>query len=190
MKPESHILKLIFILTISLILVAHNSWSQSLDQDIEILDVIEIPGTPVIVEERQFIFPNPEIDDFPKPTGYEGLGISPDFQVNHNHKMDAVALDPVGLNPVVKTPPKLIKKYTPPYPLPAKELNWEGTVLLVLTVEPDGTVSSSKIHTSSGHKFLDNLAIDSTKHWLFEPKKDGEFPVKGKLYLPFHFNID
>ena len=190
MKPEIPNLKLFFIITSFLILWANIAWAESLEQDIEFLDVIEIPGTAVIFEERQFIFPNPDITDFHPFFSHEVLGISAEFLVNHNFKSEPVALDPIGVKRGVTTPPQLIKKFTPSYPPPAKKLDWEGTALLILTIEPDGTVSAANIHSSSGHQFLDHFAIESTKKWLFEPKKDGEFPLKGKLFLPFHFNID
>ncbi len=190
MKLETRNLKLFPLITSFLILWATFAWSHSPEHDIETLEIIEIPGTAVILKERQFIFPKSDINDFPPLLGFEDLRISPEFHLNHNFKTDTVAHDPIGLKRGVKTPPKLIKMYTPPYPPTAKELDWEGTALLILNIEPDGTVSSAHVHTSSGHPFLDNFAIESTKNWLFEFKKDGEFPVKGKLKYPFHFHID
>ena len=190
MKLEPRTLKLFFVITSFLILGANFAWPQSPEQDIETLDAIEILSTAVILKERQFIFPTPGITDFPPSFSPEALGISAEFSVNHNLKTDAVALDPIGLQRGVKTQPKVIKDYTPPYPPSAKRLNWEGTALLLLTIEPDGTVSAANIHTSSGYDFLDNFAIESIKHFIFEPKKDGEFPLKGKVKYPFHFNID
>ena len=190
MKLESRTLKLLFVISSFLILGANFAWPQNPEQDIEILEAIEILGTAAIGEERQFFFPNPGITDFPPSFSPEALGISAEFSVNHNLKTEAVALDPIGMKRGVKIHPKVIKEYTPPYPPSAKKLNWEGTALLLLTIEPDGTVSEATIHTSSGYDFLDNFAIESIKHFIFEPKKDGEFSLKGKVKYPFHFNID
>src|SRR5687768_15842604 len=49
---------------------------------------------------------------------------------------------------------------TPPYPVIARRVGWEGTVMLRLTVTPQGRVSRADVVTSSGHVELDRTAQD------------------------------
>lgn len=44
---------------------------------------------------------------------------------------------------------------TPPYPVIARRVGWEGTVMLRLTVSPQGRVSRADVVTSSGHMELE-----------------------------------
>jgi len=45
-----------------------------------------------------------------------------------------------------------------------------GTVVLHLTIQPDGTVSDAKVE--SGHALLGPAAQEAVKHWKFEPGSD------------------
>lgn len=165
------------------------TWCQGSEEEIETLEVIEIPGTAVIIEERQLIFPNPSINDFPPPPASDALFISAEFPINHNFKTTSVALDPIGKQRGIKSKSIPVKIDRPPYPRIAKEQGWQGTVKLTLTIGPDGKVSSATIHTSSGFPILDRIAIDATDDWLFQPEKDGEFPVATKVNVPVKFNL-
>jgi TonB family protein len=45
-----------------------------------------------------------------------------------------------------------------------------GTVVLRLTIQPDGSVSDAKVE--SGHALLGPAAQDAVKRWKFEPGPD------------------
>lgn len=47
---------------------------------------------------------------------------------------------------------------TPPYPIVARRMGWEGTVMLRLTVSSQGKVARADVVTSSGHDELDRAA--------------------------------
>lgn len=189
MKLETRNLKLFCILASCLFFGANLSWSQTTEEEIETLGVIEIPGTAVILEERQLIFPNPDFHDFPPPPTSEALRISADFHLNHNFTATSVALDPIGKQRGIRSNPIPVKINRPPYPRIAKEQGWQGTVKLALTIGPDGKVSSATVHTSSGFPILDQIALDATDDWLFQPQKDGEFAVATKVNVPVKFNL-
>jgi len=197
-KPETRNLKLLLntsYFTIPLVVVIAGpfllwpdfTWSQGSEEEIETLEVIEIPGTAVNLEERQLIFPKPDPNDFLPSPASDVLRISAEFSMNHNIETTSVALDPIGKERGITTPVKKLKVEKPPFPPIANELNWKGTVVLRLTIDPDGRVSSAEIHTSSGHAILDNIALDTARKWLFEPKKNGEFPVTAKINFPVDF---
>jgi TonB family protein len=49
-------------------------------------------------------------------------------------------------------------------------MHLSGTVVLQLTIQPDGTVSDAKV--KSGHALLGAAAQDAVKRWKFEPSSD------------------
>ena len=191
LKPETQILKpiIVIIIAFSLFLEASLTWPQSPEEEIDTLEVIEIPGTAVNLEERHFIFPEPDIRNFPPLLASSILPISADFHLNHNFKATSVTLDPIGEQRGIKSNPIPVKIDSPPYPRIAKEQGWQGTVKLTLTIGPDGKVSSATVNTSSGFPILDQIALEATEKWLFQPQKDGEFPVKTKVNIPVKFNL-
>lgn len=159
------------------------------EEEIETLEVIEIPGTAVNLEKRQVVFAKPTMHDGLPYSTLDVLRIPAKFSVIHQFDPPTVALDPIGKERGIMSKPKPIKIERPPYPRIAKEQGWQGTVKLTLTIEADGKVSSANIHTSSGVPILDSIALEATREWLFEPQKDGEFPVAAKVNVPVKFNL-
>ncbi len=62
---------------------------------------------------------------------------------------------------------KVTKRVTPAYTAIAQQARLVGTVRLVLTVAPDGTVKSLK--TIGGNAVLASAAEAAAKQWKFEP---------------------
>ncbi|MCT7989141.1 energy transducer TonB [Laspinema olomoucense] len=62
----------------------------------------------------------------------------------------------------------------PPYPQLALDNAWEGTVILIADIAPDGTVISSEIQQSSGYGILDDVAREQIKTWKFDPSEQGQ----------------
>ncbi len=77
----------------------------------------------------------------------------------------------------------------PVYPRIARESGWEGTVLVRVTVQPDGSPDSIKVRKSSGHPVLDHAAIDAIKRWRFLPAKDGNIPIRSIVEIPINFDL-
>jgi protein TonB len=76
----------------------------------------------------------------------------------------------------------------PSYPVTALRNHEQGTVLLRVRVEPDGTASSVVIERSSGSRALDNAARQQVlRHWRFVPAKvDGQVvPADGLVPVSF-----
>ena len=161
-----------------------------LDEPVETLDTIEVPATFVIQEERKISIPYPEMNDFtPLPT--EPLvraGLVPETTRNIN--LAKVARDPIADLKGKRTPVRPAKAERPPYPHFAREQGWEGTVVLRIRVNQQGSVESVKTRKSSGFPILDDSAIQSVKTWRFEPAKDGEFPLAATVDLPIRFDLD
>lgn len=57
----------------------------------------------------------------------------------------------------------------PPYPREARAKEMSGAGVYVLDIDSDGRVTRAIIAISSGHKFLDNVALRTFKQWRFRP---------------------
>jgi len=58
-----------------------------------------------------------------------------------------------------------------------------GKVVLMVTIQPDGTVSATKVE--SGHPLLSQSAQDAVTHWRFTPG-----PEASDSEIEVNFNID
>lgn len=77
----------------------------------------------------------------------------------------------------------------PEYPRIARKRGWEGTVLLLIQVTPEGHSASVRVHRTSGHDALDNAAVEAARTWTFIPAKHGETPVASSVIVPIRFSL-
>jgi TonB family protein len=61
----------------------------------------------------------------------------------------------------------VVSRVSPQFPELARRMHLSGTVVLLVTIQPDGTVSSTKVE--SGHALLAPAAQDAVSHWRFAP---------------------
>lgn len=80
---------------------------------------------------------------------------------------------------------------TPPYPIIARRVGWEGTVMLRLTVSVQGRVTHADVMTSSGHAELDRAAQEwVVAHWTYRPAiKDGS-AIEAQVLTKVLFNLN
>jgi TonB family protein len=64
-------------------------------------------------------------------------------------------------------PPKLVKAVTPQYPLEARRLGFEGTVIIEATTDLKGRVKKTRVLKSV--PFLDEPAVKAIRQWVYEP---------------------
>jgi TonB family protein len=64
----------------------------------------------------------------------------------------------------------VVSKVPPIYPELARRMHVSGTVVVHLTVAPDGSVSDAKVE--SGHALLSPAAQEAVKRWKFEPSSE------------------
>ena len=164
---------------------------ESLD-DVETLTAIEVDAT-IIEEERDIRMPEPETMTVVPSTGVmtdDGIMTTmiprmPPAPATRESLRDSTA-DRKG----VRKPVRPIRTDRPPYPQIARKRGWEGTVVLRLTVNREGTVERVNTHKSSGFPDLDESAAQAVKTWRFSPAKDGEFPISATVDLPVRFDLD
>jgi len=77
----------------------------------------------------------------------------------------------------------------PKYPKIARRRGYQGTVVLEVLVNEEGRVGEMRIFRSSGHSVLDQAAMSSVKHWVFEPGRRGNKKVEMWVKVPIRFQL-
>lgn len=78
----------------------------------------------------------------------------------------------------------------PRYPQAARRNGDEGTVLLRVLVNPDGTPVQVELDRSSGSSPLDSAAVDAVRNWRFVPARRGAQNVEGWVRVPIVFRLE
>jgi len=86
--------------------------------------------------------------------------------------------------------PMYLKNSAPQYPIIARKRGFQGTVVLEVLIDKDGSVGELRLFTSSGHKILDRAALASVKDWLFEPGMRGNQKVEMWVRVPIRFQLN
>lgn len=78
----------------------------------------------------------------------------------------------------------------PAYPRQSKRLGEQGTVLLLVEIDTDGSASKIKLQQSSGHARLDRTALEAVAKWRFIAGKKAGVPQKMWVKIPIHFVLE
>lgn len=102
-------------------------------------------------------------------------------------------------NVVAQTIPETLKakyyigceKYPPPkYELIARKNCWEGTFLLSVTVNEDGTMNNIEIDKSACFQILGDFILPTVKKWFFVPEKQGKNNFKDIIKITVRFPLN
>jgi TonB family protein len=88
----------------------------------------------------------------------------------------AASNEPVDMGEVLK-PPRLLAGSAVDYPEAARRLQLEGSVLVDVTVEPDGRVGRVAVVESAG-SLLDEAVVQGVSAWRFDPARLEGQPVR------------
>ncbi len=88
------------------------------------------------------------------------------------------------------TPPQFRVRYKPPYPEGARALRHQGTVLLTVSVDSKGRVTSARISQSCGHPALDNAALNAVRAWQFAPAQQNGIAIAAQVEIPVGFRLE
>jgi protein TonB len=112
-------------------------------------------------------------------------------EVIHPPAMSAVEKDAVVTPPPViqEARPLYQQNPKPKYPGIATKRGYQGTVLLDVLVNRNGSVGDLRVSESSGYTILDKAAIKSVKGWLFVPGKRGDETVDMRVVIPVRFQL-
>ena len=82
----------------------------------------------------------------------------------------------------------LVEKVAPEYPLEAKILRLEGTVVLRTVIDKTGEVSS--VNALSGPPLLESAAVEAVKQWQYRPFSMNGQPVEVETTVEVVFALD
>jgi len=95
-------------------------------------------------------------------------------------------------SPVV--PPRVdaahLNNPAPVYPAPSRRLQEEGRVLLDVHILPDGSVGQIRLRASSGHRRLDQSALDAVRRWRYVPARQGGQAIAYWYVQPIVFSLN
>jgi TonB family protein len=77
----------------------------------------------------------------------------------------------------------IVSRVAPTYPELARRMHVSGKVVLLVMIQPDGSVSSTKVE--SGHALLAPAAQEAVTRWRFAPN-----PEASESEIEVNFNID
>ena len=77
----------------------------------------------------------------------------------------------------------------PRYPYRARRKGQEGRAILRVEVTASGDASAVRILRSSGHRLLDDAAVDAVRAWRFQPASRSGIPVAGLVDVPISFKL-
>src|ERR1700722_20135017 len=83
-------------------------------------------------------------------------------------------------------PPHVMQHVDAQYPASAVSERKHADVILTLTVDADGHVSSVTVAQSGGED-LDEAAVVAARQWTFTPATRDGAPVASRIRVPFHF---
>lgn len=81
------------------------------------------------------------------------------------------------------------KNARPSYPLAARRMGLQGKVLLNVEVLADGSCGKINIAQSSGHRILDQNALDTVKTWEFIPARQAGVAISRWYQVPIVFSL-
>lgn len=107
--------------------------------------------------------------------------ISSNITVSSSNNQLAAIVTPVA--------PNYLDNPIPMYPLRARKKGHEGTVILDITVSPNGEPTQIKILKSSGYNSLDQSAKQSVMQWTFISAKKNNRPIEANVEVPITFEL-
>jgi len=98
-----------------------------------------------------------------------------------------VSMDPA---PLAGAQLRYARAPAPAYPRAEARAGIEGTVLLKVLVDVDGSPLEVSLERSSGNRSLDTQARNQVlRHWRFEPAMRNGRPVQAYGLVPIHFSL-
>jgi protein TonB len=82
----------------------------------------------------------------------------------------------------------LLKKVSPAYPIEAKLVRLEGTVVLRAVIDKTGEVS--EVYAVSGPPLLESSAVEAVKQWQYKPYSLNGQPVDVETTVQVVFALD
>ncbi|MEW5910084.1 MAG: energy transducer TonB [Thermodesulfobacteriota bacterium] len=157
---------------------------------------IQDPVTPA-PETEKIQTPAPEVEPVKtapseiKPGNSDSVAPAPQSDPPALKPASTVSIPPLSRPVLIReATPAYLKNPPPEYPGIARRRNIQGTVILEVKVNIDGTVGELRLFQSSGHSILDKAAMNSIRKWIFEPGMKGDEPIPMWVRVPIRFRLE
>src|SRR4051812_27334663 len=88
------------------------------------------------------------------------------------------------------TLPQVVKEVKPEYTREAMDAHLEGSVIVGLVVQKDGSVTDAKVTRSLDPTYgLDKAALKAAEQWKFKPGTKGGEPVAVRISVELTFRL-
>ncbi len=169
--------------------VAGNTQAVPKEQDaIQQLDEVEVTASRIAPPMRAIPMPLPDVSAA-TPLPPENVGVQPAVSAPALPRSRTLLRDETAVTKGIRTRARYLESMRPPYPKRAREMGWEGTVVLRVEVKVDGTVGAVSVHRTSGYLTLDEAALIAVKRWRFAPPTDGAFSFAAVVDVPVRFDL-
>ena len=149
-----------------------------------------------INKQRELSFPNPE--RISEKSNFNEINVNDikKISIRNKSKRNVTPLDKKSNYNRIKKDKELAEAHYkigsinnphPPYPIIARKKGIEGSLILSVSVNNDGSVGNVIIKKSSGHKILDKVSKETIEKWLFVPAKRMGQTIKDDIQVPIKF---
>lgn len=151
---------------------------------------------PVVPDERIIpVVDAPRLDidlDPPRPadSAPRGGDPSPDMAPGDSWRPAPQPPLPEPVFAMARLDPRFAARFQPPYPPASERQEEEGVVIVRVRVGPDGRVLSAELKASSGHRRLDETAVEHARRaWRFVPATRDGVAVESWREVPVRFEL-
>ena len=85
---------------------------------------------------------------------------------------------------------QILSQPRPAYPSDARDDGVEGTVVLTVSIDAQGHVTSAKVAQSSGDRRLDRSAAEAVGRWTYAPSLKDGLPVASSVRVRVEFRLE
>jgi periplasmic protein TonB len=85
---------------------------------------------------------------------------------------------------------RIVRKVEPDYPDSEKQAGISGTVIVVISIAPDGQVLSARVGASSGNAALDRAAVDAAQRSSYACPHEAGRPEAELYQVVYQFRLD
>ncbi|MEZ9832913.1 TonB family protein [Vibrio breoganii] len=100
-------------------------------------------------------------------------------------------------NAATASKPKMVEKPTfsakptpVSYPRLAQKRGWQGSTLVEIWIDEDGEQIKQTVVNSSGHKLLDEAALNAVSEWQFQHRNEQGQRIAYRVQVPINFQLN
>ncbi|PML09252.1 hypothetical protein BCT86_06445 [Vibrio breoganii] len=100
-------------------------------------------------------------------------------------------------NAATASKPKMVEKPTfsakptpVSYPRLAQKHGWQGSTLVEIWIDEDGEQIKQTVVNSSGHKLLDEAALNAVSEWQFQRRNEQGQRIAYRVQVPINFQLN